>query len=221
MRDDTLLDALADTTADALINAGTSRTYGRGNYLFHEGDRAGNVFLVISGMVKIQTSAADGRASVLGFRRRGTLLGEQSTLDGEPMSASAVALAPTEAVTISSRRFLDLVEGHPDLARALLIQMNRRLRASSKLINELATADAVTRVANRLIDLSGSLGEDPGSRVSVSQQDLADWAGLSREAVVRSLRTLRDEGLIASGRMTVSIIDPLGLQRRAFLDPSA
>ena len=221
MPDESLLDMVSEETADALRHAGSRREFSRGSFLFHEGDRAGNVFLLLSGMVKIQTTAADGRLSVLGFRRGGAVLGEQSTLDGHPMSASAVALSDTVAVTIASSRFHELLQARPDLARALLTEMNRRLRASSKLINELATADAVTRVANRLIDLSGSHGEDPGVQISVSQQDLADWAGLSREAVVRSLRTLRDEGLIASGRMAVTITDPLGLQRRALLDNDA
>lgn len=209
--------ALSDDTAELVTSAGTRRRYRRGSFLFHEGDAPRHVYLLQSGLVKIQTHAADGHVSVLGFRERGALLGEQSTLDGKPMSASAVALTPTEAVVIASSRFRMMLETHIDLDLALLHQMNRRLRASSKLIKELATADAVTRVANRIIDLTGSEGEDPGHTVSVSQQDLADWAGLSREAVVRSLRVLRDEGLITTGRMAVAVTDVAGLQRRALL----
>lgn len=217
MAEETLLDQVGPESRELLLEAGSHRRFARGAFLFHEGEPARRVVLLQSGLVKIQTTAMDGRTSVLGFREGGALLGEQSTLDNEPMSASAVALSPTEAMVIPAKRFRDLLAENSDLSYAILLQMNRRLRASSRLIIELATADAVTRVANRLIDLASMDEDHPTRRIPVSQQDLADWAGLSREAVVRSLRTLREEGLIETGRMAVAVVDEGALRKRAFL----
>lgn len=217
MAEHSILDAVQPATRELLLDAGGHRRFNRNAFLFHEGEPARRVVLLQSGLVKIQTTAADGRCSVLGFREAGALLGEQSALDNEPMSASAVALAPTEAMVIPAKLFMQLVADNADLSLAILQQMNRRLRASSRLIIELATADAVTRVANRIIDLASMDEDHPNRRIPVSQQDLADWAGLSREAVVRSLRTLREESLIETGRMAVSVLDEQALRERAFL----
>ena len=217
-----LLDVIEPATAEALLSRGSRRTFAKGSWLFHEGDPAERVWIVTNGIVKVQKVSEAGRVTVLGFRERGSILGEQSALDGDPMSAGATALVESQAVVITRRHFLDTVAASSDLAMALLDQLNRRLRQTSRLMHDIATADAVTRVANRLIDLTAEAITDDGLPTTVdlpvSQQDLAEWSGLSREAVVRALRVLRDDGAIQTGRRSVVVLDQDCLSRHGEVD---
>lgn len=211
--------ALVDEPTRArLLASGPVRRYSKGSWLFHEGDPARQVWLVTEGVVKVHKVAESGRVSVLGFREAGCLLGEQSALDGEPMIASASALTDVTAVVMPSSRFGEILESTPALAGALLSQMNGRLRQAARLLHDISTADAVTRVANRLVELTADTTPSSAMptrvQLPVSQQDLAEWAGLSREAVVRSLRILRDEGIIETGRMKVVVLDKDRLEAR-------
>lgn len=217
MSDQRVLDVLSVETVETMFDSGAVRRYSKGSWLFHEGDPAERVWVITAGVVKVQKVSEGGRVSVLGFRESGCLLGEQSALDGEPMIAGALALADTEAVVIARPTFLDIVADRGDLAMALLQQMNQRLRQSARLLHDLATADAVTRVANRIIDLTEARDDESAPAqmgVPVSQQDLAEWAGLSREATVRALRLLRDEGIISTARMSVTVLDRGALTAR-------
>ena len=217
-----ILDVIEPATAERLMSRGSRRTFARGSWLFHEGDPAERVWIVTEGIVKVQKVSEAGRVTVMGFRERGCILGELSALDGDPMSAGATALVETQAVVITRAHFLDTVSSSPDLAMALLDQTNRRLRQTSRLMHDIATADAVTRVANRLIDLTAETITDDGLPTTVdlpvSQQDLAEWSGLSREAVVRALRVLRDAGAIETGRRSVVILDHAELSHHGEVD---
>ena len=217
-----LLDTVDEATREALLGAGALRRYRKGSWLFHEGDPARHVFVVTEGIIKIQKVSESGRVSVLGFREAGCLIGEQSALDGEPTIASAVALIDSVAVVVPAPRFLEMLSASAGLATALLQQMNRRLRQSARLLHDVSTADAVTRVANRLVDLTADSTAPRAVptrlQLPVSQQDLAEWAGLSREAVVRALRVLRDEGIIETGRLKVVVLDPVALAARGHLE---
>jgi CRP/FNR family cyclic AMP-dependent transcriptional regulator len=217
--DEAVLETIDAETRAAVLSSGTLRRYQKGSWLFHEGDPARKVWAVTVGTVKVQKVSEAGRLSVLGFRSAGCLLGEQSALDGEPMIASAAAFTDVEAVVITAAKFMELLSDSPTLATALLQQLNRRLRQTSRLLQDISTGDAVTRVANRLVDLNteSTSAVRTAAKLPVSQQDLADWAGLSREAVVRSLRTLRDEGIIETGRLSVTVLDPDALAGRGRL----
>ncbi len=216
-----LLDVIEPATAERLMK-GTRRRYARGSWLFHEGDAAERVWILTGGTVKVTKVSENGRVSVLGFREAGAVLGEQSALDGEAMVAGAIALVDTDAVVITRQHFVEVLRECPDLSMALLQQMNRRLRQSAHQMHDIATADAVTRVANRLIDLTSDAAAGDGAptrvQLPVSQQDLAEWAGLSREAVVRALRVLRDEGTIETGRLSVTVLDRDALADRGGVD---
>jgi CRP/FNR family transcriptional regulator, cyclic AMP receptor protein len=217
-----VLDVIDDVTRATVLGAGTLRRYSKGSWLFHEADPAKRVWALTGGVIKVQKISEGGRVSVLGFREAGCLLGEQSALDGAPMLAGAVALTDAEAVVITRQKFMEILADSPALSTALLQQMNRRLRQAATLLHDISTADAVTRVANRLMDLTAHAAEPaltPAKvKLPVSQQDLAEWSGLSREAVVRALRVLRDEGIIETGRLAVTVMDPARLAGRGYID---
>jgi CRP-like cAMP-binding protein len=186
----------------ALRRLGARRTLRQGSTLFMEGDEPHDVAIVESGDIKIVTSAPNGQELVLDVAGPGDLLGELSALDGSARSASAIALTDCEIASIPVDRFLVFLEEHPASMRALLAVVVRRLRLSNHRQLELSTSDALGRVCARLDEMASRFGVagEGGVRLelAITQTELAQWCGLSREAVVKALRKLRDLGWVSS-----------------------
>lgn len=207
------LGRLDPADARVVLGAGRVRRVRAGATLVHEGDDATSVLFLLSGRVKVSIAAPSGREVVLDVLGPGDIVGELSAIDGLPRSASATALADSEVCAVAFSAFHALVTARPSLAQALLMSVTARLRAASRRQLELAGSDALARVCGRLAELAG----DSGQMVTVpmSQGDLASWAGLSREAVVKALRTLRDLGWIELEGRDLVLLEPEQIKERA------
>ena len=213
------LDALGPEDADRLCSLGGPRRHGPGSALFHEREPGDRVLVLLTGRVKLVTVTPDGHEVVLAIREPGDLIGEMSALDGEDRVATAIALEPVEVRAIPNAQFTGYLERTPGAALALARLLCRRLRdADHKRAEHLAT-DTVGRVSARLVELAERFGTETadGVRIDVpiTQEELAGWTGSSREAVIRALRTLRELGLISTGRRSVTILDLGALRERA------
>lgn len=203
--------------AAALHAAGTPRRWERGATVCAEGDVAEWVLLLTSGRVKVSSHTAGGTEVVLAIRGPGALLGEFAVLDGLPRSATVTTLEPVEGITI--RDFPAYLRENGRVAVLLMRMLIGKMRDADRKRIEYGAFDTTGRVATRLIELAERYGEpvDGAVRVTLplSQDELAGWTGASREAVSKSLRSLRDRGLIETGRRRVTIHDMEGLRRRA------
>ncbi|HSS12182.1 MAG TPA: Crp/Fnr family transcriptional regulator [Acidimicrobiales bacterium] len=208
---------LPQAELDALLAAGRTRRHLRGEVLLREGDAATSVLLIVSGLVKLTKTAASGRQAVLELRGPGDPVGELGAIDKQPRSANVVAVGDVEVVVLSAHRFDALVQKRSALAHRLLVTVVGRLREASARQLELGTVDVVARVCRRLAELA-ALGTsiDGGVlvRAELSQQDLADWAGISRDGVVRALHELRTLGWLETGRRRLMIQDLDAIRRR-------
>lgn len=202
--------------AESLRAKGTTRRFPRGTVLFREGQPSDSVVLLRSGTVKVSHLTKAGREVLLAVRGPGELLGELGAMDGAPRSATVTAMEDVETVVVPAASYREMVAADPELAFRLLQLVIRRLRAADRMLIEHGAYDARRRVAIRLLELAESFGQptDEGVRLRFSQDDLAGWAGASREAVNKALRVLRDERLIATGRGTITILDLDGLARQ-------
>jgi CRP-like cAMP-binding protein len=210
--------ASSEILPTVLRREGRTRTFERGQALFTEGDLAERAFLIERGWVTVTSTASGGREIMLGLRGPGEVLGELSVLDGEPRSATAVALSDVEAIVVSGSalaRALDDV----DAARELIRLLAARLRDADRKRLEFAAVDTLGRVAWRLQELSERFGQATSEGISVelplSQEQIAGWCGASREATVKALSSLRSLGCISTGRRHVVIRDPEALRRHA------
>ena len=216
---ESLLDQMDAVAARRLLDRGTRRRVSKGAMLFVEGDTSDRVFVLLAGRVRIFRTDDSGRETLLAIRGPGDLVGELTVLDGDPRSASAMALEAGEVAIISGAEFREALDVVPGLARILLGTVVGRLRDADRKRAEFGGADATRRVARRLVELAERYGEEDGAAVVISlaitQEDLAAWTGASREAVSRAVRDLRKRGLIETGRRSVTVVDLNGLQRRA------
>jgi CRP-like cAMP-binding protein len=197
---------------------GVRRRFNRGEALFSEGDISDRVLLLEQGLVKITHSSADGRETILGLRGAGEVLGELSSLDGTPRSATAVALGPVQALVVAGPSFVRALRSDADATFELLQVVVGRLRDADRKRIEFSTLDTLGRVASRLLELAERFGDDEsedGVKVDLplSQEELAAWCGASREATVKALRTLRELGAVETGRRAVTIRDLAVLRR--------
>ncbi|GGK86857.1 Crp/Fnr family transcriptional regulator [Planomonospora parontospora subsp. parontospora] len=211
------LSLLTPEEAAGLRTAGRPRRWDRGATLMAEGDASDWVLVLTSGRVKISSHTSSGTEVVLAVRGPGALLGEFSAIDGLPRSATVTALEPVEGIAV--RDFPAFLREHGRVAVLLLQTVTGRVRDADRKRIEYGAFDTAGRVATRLLELAERYGEQAGGAVRValplSQDELAGWTGSSREAVSKALRSLRDRGLIETGRRRVVIHDMEGLRRRA------
>ena len=138
--------ALTPDAAQALTARGTARTFARGRALFHEGQLPDQVMLLRAGRVKVAVATAAGREVVLAFRGPGELVGEQSAIDGEPRSASIVAVEEVEALVLTHHGVPRVPDrATPPAALALLRILSRRLREADEKRIEFSTFTTMRR----------------------------------------------------------------------------
>lgn len=205
-----------EATSAHLRSLGRRRRYSTGAALFGEGDDGNRVFLIERGRVKIGAVSDDGRDVMLAIRGPGDLLGELSALDGEPRSASAVALEEVHATIVTPAAYRSWLIEHPQVLMDQLVGVIGRLRDADRKRVELSAYDIDRRVACRLHELGrdhGEEAEDGSVRVTVglSQEELGAYTGASREAVAHSLQRLRKQRIIATSRRGYQILDPPAL----------
>jgi CRP/FNR family cyclic AMP-dependent transcriptional regulator len=212
---------LAELEADdraALEQLGAVRRYRRGDVLFHEGDDAGAVLVLRGGHVKA-TMLNDGREVILAFPGPGELLGELSAVDGRPRSATVRAVDEVEALVIPGSAFRAFLERRPRIALVLLRGVAERLRAADRQRVDYAVNDVVVRVAGRLVELCDRFGCEDGGGIdiglAITQDELAAWAGASREAVAKAMALLRTLGWVQTERRRILVLDLPALRRYA------
>ncbi len=216
-----LLGRVDASTRQAMLDAGPHATIPQGSFVVRDGDDDSGVFVVLDGLLKVVKTSYQGEVSFLGLRRAGTLVGELAMLTGASRSSSMQAVQPSAVIKIARERFERLLTEHPDLSRALLTEIAIRLREATLQIHDLMNADAKTRVAARLVQLADDALDYPGDTVTIalpiSQEELGDWAGLSRAGAVKALRSLRTDGLIQTSRMSIVILSLPELRNTAII----
>jgi CRP/FNR family cyclic AMP-dependent transcriptional regulator len=213
------LTGLAPAVAAELQGRGARRRFPGGATLFIEGDPAHEVLVLLDGKVKITVGSVEGREVILDVLEPGVLLGELSVIDGGPRSATVSVLTAVEVLAIPADSFNDFLDGHPQVLRRLVVDVIGRLRTRTRHQLEFGTGDALGRTCARLSEIAARYGKNEHGQVivasPVSQTDLAAWTGLSRVAVVKALRALRELGWIENRGRAIVIHEPEQLRLRA------
>ena len=210
---------LSPEAAQALVDSMEETHLPRGEVLFHEGDSGDRVYVVIEGKVKIGRHAPDGRENLLAILGPGQMFGELSLFAPGPRSATVTAVTDAVLLWLSHEKLLEWLDGRPDVARGMLAQLAGRLRRANDIVADLVFSDVPGRVAKSLLELSRRFGApgEGGIRVAhdLTQEELAQLVGASRETVNKALADFSGRGWIRLEQRSVVILDVDRLKRRA------
>ncbi|MQY29197.1 Crp/Fnr family transcriptional regulator [Nocardia aurantia] len=180
--------------------------------LLREGERSGHVLFLETGEVKVTSSAASGKQALLAIRGPGDLLGEFSAIDGRPRSATVTAVSEVTAIVVPGKAFRELLIGDGATTFGLLRLVVGRLREADVQRLDFGAYTVTERLARLLLDYAGRYGRTAGDSVritlSLSQTELADATGASREMVAKALKRLREAGAVRTGRRWVELLRP-------------
>ena len=208
-----LFRGLAAEILDEIVKLASRRSCEEGTVVFLRGDPGDSLYGVITGRVRISVSGPGGKEVFLNIMEPGESFGEIALLDGEPRTATATALAQTELLVLRREHFVALLGREPSIALHLIRLLCRRARWTSELMEDSALLDAPARLAKRLLSLATLHGRETpdGPKLSISQEELAQFLGLSRQIVNQHLQAWRAKGWISLGRGSVTISNKRGL----------
>jgi CRP/FNR family transcriptional regulator, cyclic AMP receptor protein len=183
------------------------RTVARGAAIFAKGDPGTGLMGVLVGSVKISVASADGRDVVLNIIHEGEIFGEIALLDGHPRTADATAMSDCELIVIERRDFVPFLSAHPDVMLKFIEILCSRLRRTSEQVQDITFLNLPTRLAKTLLQLTAA---EDGSAISrkaaVTQREISQMIGISRESTNKQLRTWAKRGWIRLERGGVTVV---------------
>ena len=191
----------------------------RGGVVFREGEQGDRLYVITSGKIKLGRSSIDGRENLVAIVGPGEMFGELSLFDPGPRSATATAVAVTELIGLDHDTLQTFLVGRPAVAKSMLAALARRLRRTNDSLADLVFTDVPGRVAKALLDLSGRFGRPTEEGVLVAheltQEELAQLVGASRETVNKALADFASRGWLRLEARAVLLLDVERLQRRS------
>jgi len=216
-----IFSSLDERALDALVRATSTRRLDAGEVLFRKGDQGRQLYGVLSGRLKVSAAGGDGKEIVFNVCDPGEVIGEIALLDSNPRSATIVALEPSELLVLDRRDFLPFLERHPRVAIELAELLAARLRRLSEVAEDSVLLALRARLAKKLVGLAARYGQRTPDGIEIdlplSQQEIGDMVGTSRESINKQLRAWTVEGLIASARGRITLRDPAALEALARL----
>jgi CRP-like cAMP-binding protein len=202
-----MLAALEPAETRELVRRAQVRHVNAGHVIFRRGDAGDGLYGVIEGRVVVTVESAAGKELILNTFGTGALFGEIALLDGKGRSATAVAREASTLLFLARAAFLPFLEGRPQTAIRVIALLCERLRRTTQMVEDTAFLNVPTHLAKQLATLAHDHGR-PDRRaatitLAVSQAELAQMLGVSREIVSRQLAIWREAGIldIARGRL--------------------
>jgi CRP/FNR family cyclic AMP-dependent transcriptional regulator len=205
--------------ADALAQALEPADFSRGQVIFAEGEPGDRLYIVGAGKVKVGRKSPDGRENLLMVAGPSDMFGELSIFDPGPRTSSATAVTEVRTYTMDRPALREWIGKRPEIAEQLLRVLARRLRRTNNMLADLIFTDVPGRVAKALLQMADRFGsrDAEGLRVrhDLTQEELAQLVGASRETVNKALADFVHRGWIQLQGKSVLILEPERLARRA------
>ena len=212
-----LFSGLDPSDIEAISRHAITKTYSKNTIILNEGEESDSVYVILSGSVKVFLSDEDGKEIILNTQSAGEYFGELALIDNSPRSASVMTLEDTTAgVTINEaadpsvrRDFESFILKNPEVALQLIRGLTKRLRGLTDNVKSLALMDVYGRVARTLLNLAAERDGKMVIEQKLTQRDIANMVGASREMVSRILRDLVAGGYIAINKKSITIHEKL------------
>ena len=196
---------LTPETLRAIAATGVVRSYPKNAILINEGDVGDSLYIVLSGRVKVYASNQAGREIVIAFHGPGEYVGEMS-LDGSPRSASVLTLEPTTCAIVTRASFREFILAYPEFALHLIERLIQRVRLTTENVKSLALSDVYGRLVKLLLALAVERDGNLVVPEKLTQQDIAERVGASRDMISRLLKDLVAGGYLDVHDRTISIL---------------
>ena len=174
-------------------------------FLYEGNKRSNFVYFIISGVVKIYKSSAEGKEQVLNMATTGESLNDVSTFNGNSTAASCSAMTPVILYKIRKKDMKLIVQKHPQVALNALNVLAGKVRRDALLVRDFSFSNITGRLAKMLLRYFAGTATDAWPRLT--QNDMAAIVGTTREVVNRSLRDMEGKGAIRLNRRGVMIIN--------------
>jgi CRP/FNR family transcriptional regulator len=208
--------ALAEPDLRRIAQLAVRRSFSAGDVIFREGDASDTCYVVYSGHARAIREHGDGRSITLAHFGPGDIFGELAIFDDEKRSATMESLDELQVIGIPGPDFRRLISAHGDLAMRLVVAMSRKLREANERLTRQSFQTVQSRVATVLADLVADARKEGAGEldvlVTVTQADIAQLAGSSRESASRFLAVLERAGVISQGRGRIIVNDPNALR---------
>jgi CRP-like cAMP-binding protein len=199
---------LAPPVIDRIVARAVTRKVRKGTVLFRKGDTGSTLYAVCTGSVRISAPSDHGRDAIFNVIPAGEFFGEIALLDGGPRTANAVAIEDSVLMIIARRDFIPLVRENSDMAMSLIELICARLRRTSEQVEDIVFLGLASRVAKALLQLPSQPGSDPGPAIRVTQREIGQMTGVSRESVNKLLRNWQQRGWIKLKHGAVVVVSP-------------
>ena len=214
-----LFAGLEPEASEALVATMKAIEVVRGDTLFHEGEPGDRLYVVREGKIKLGRRSNDGRENLLAVLGPGEMFGELSLFDPGPRTATATALTDVTVLGLGHQALRPWLTGRPEVAESLLQALAQRLRRTNDALADLVFSDVPGRVAKALLDLGERFGQSQPDGLHVThdmtQEELAQLVGASRETVNKALADFASRGWLRLESRSVVLLDVERLQRRA------
>jgi CRP/FNR family cyclic AMP-dependent transcriptional regulator len=213
-----LFTALDDAAAASLRASMENVRLNKGAILFSEGDDGDHLYVIVEGKLKLGTSSGDGRENLLSVLGPGEMFGELSLFDPGPRTSTATAVTDVRLLSLGHNKVVPWISQHPQVALELLARLAQRLRRTNEVVGDLVFSDVPGRVAKALIDLGERFGKETNEGLYVNhdltQEELAQLVGASRETVNKALADFASRNWIRLDGRAVLILDLERLNKR-------
>ncbi|MBM7624138.1 Crp/Fnr family transcriptional regulator [Sporohalobacter salinus] len=219
LKDTPYFATLSEKHLEKIVNLMINREYKEEEVIFFEEEKGKGLFFIKSGKVKIAKMVETGEEQILHILKQGEIFAEVVLFDGGNYPATAIAMEDSQIGILRNKDIEELITEVPEIALEILKVMSKRLRRAQQTIRNLGLKNTESRTASILLQLAKEHGI--GSRdnnqveinLSLSQQELANLVGATRETISRVLGKLKEKNLIANSRQQIVIKDLVGLRK--------
>jgi len=211
---------LSDSDLTDLVGSLRLKHLKQGQTLFWKGDEGTALYIVKNGTIKIVLPSIEGEEIIVTMFSEGDFFGEMALLDGEPRSADAVAIEPSEVFILSRNNFLAFLQSNINAVESILSLLSKRLRRTDGMLEDTCFLNVSARLIKKLIELAKSHGQQKDNKIlidlSLTQKELGDMVGATRESINKELKSLREQGLIIIEGSRIQILDISRLKSKIF-----
>ena len=206
------LAALTDAETRELLKHAHVRRLSANDIVFRKDDPGDGLYGVLAGRIVVTVESAEGKELILNMFGPGEFFGEIALLDGKGRTATATARESSELLFLSRADFLPFLRQRHEAAVRIIAFLCERLRRTTDMVEDSAFLNVSTRLAKQLAALAGA-GQPPAVAIRLSQEELAQTLGVSREIVSRQLAVWREAGVVELGRGRIVVRDVKALDR--------